>query len=109
MPPMTAGKITRQTKQTQAAVVPQEKPQPKRRKALTLLSAMEEIVERAEGSKLSDEFFKEAKRPIAFVCKRLDLTPAQSVLLALFMNRCYDSRILLSELADDVKCRAIRI
>ncbi len=99
----------RQSKQTQTAEVPQEKPQPKRRKALTLLSAMEEIVERAEGSKLSDEFFKEAKRPIAYVGKRLGLTPAQSVLLALFMNRCYDSRILLSELAGDVKCRTIRI
>ena len=109
MPPMTAGKITRQSKQTQTAEVPQEKPQPKRRKALTLLSAMEEIVERAEDSKLSDEFFKEAKRPIAYVGERLELTPAQNVLLALFMNRCYDSRILLSELADDVKCRAIRI
>lgn len=99
----------RQLKQTRAAEVPQEKPQPKRRKALTLLSAMEEIVERAEGSKLSDEFFKEAKRPIAFVGKRLGLTSAQSVLLALFMNRCHDSRILLSELADDVKCRTIRM
>ena len=99
----------RQLKQTRAAEVPQEKPQPKRRKALTLLSAMEEIVERAEGSKLGDEFFKEAKRPIAFVGKRLGLTSAQSVLLALFMNRCQDSRILLSELAGDVKCRTIRI
>lgn len=99
----------RQLKQTRTAEVPQEKPQPKRRKALTLLSAMEEIVEQAEGSKLGDEFFKEAKRPIAFVGKRLDLTPAQSVMLALFMNRCHDSRILLSELAGDVKCRTIRI
>ena len=35
----------RQLKQTRTAEVPQEKPQPKRRKALTLLSAMEEIVE----------------------------------------------------------------
>ena len=99
----------RQSKQTQTAEVPQENPQPKRRKALTLFSAMEEIVERAEGSKLSNEFFKEAKRPITYVGKRLGLTPAQSVLLALFMNRCYDSRILLSELAGDVKCRTIRI
>lgn len=99
----------RQLKQTRAAEVPQEKPQPKRRKALTLLSAMEEILERAEGSKLSDEFFKEAKRPITFVGKQLGLTSAQSVLLALFMNRCHDSCILLSELAKDVKCRTIRI
>ena len=99
----------RQLKQTRTAEVPQEKPQPKRRKALTLLSAMEEIVERAEGSKLGDEFFKEAKRPITFVGKQLGLTSAQSVLLALFMNRCHDSRILLSELAKDVSCRTIRI
>ena len=99
----------RQLKQTRTAEVPQEKPQPKRRKALTLLSAMEEIVERAEGSKLSDEFFKEAKRPIAFVGKRIGLTSAQSVLLALFMNRCHNSGIWLSDLAKDVSCRTIRI
>lgn len=79
------------------------------KKRLNLLSAIEQIVELSEDSNLSDEFFREAKRPVAFVAKKLSLTPIQAVLFSLFVDKCDDQSIRIGELATHLKCRNVRI
>ena len=76
---------------------------------LNLLNAMEEIVELSEGSKLSDEFFCKAERYIAFVAGRMALTPAQVVLLSVFVNKSNDSSIQMDDFASHFGCRLVRM
>ena len=79
------------------------------RKPLNLLTAMEQIVEASSDSNLSADFFRQAKRPIAYVADKLSLTPMQSVLLSVFMDRSDDTRIQMGELASYFGCRKIRM
>lgn len=79
------------------------------KKRLNLLSAIEQIVELSEDSNLSDEFFSKAKRPVAFVAKKLSLTPIQAVLFSLFIDKSDDQNIRISDLASYLRCRNVRI
>ena len=81
----------------------------KQKKQMDLLTAIEQIVEKAKDSKLSPEFYHKASRYIKYVSDKLDLTKEQSVMLALFINRSDDSSIRISELSEDVKCSTIHI
>ena len=81
----------------------------KQKKQMDLLTAIEQIFEKAKDSQLSKEFFRKADKYIKYVSDKLDLTKEQSVMLALFVNHSDDSRILISELSRDVKCSTIRI
>ena len=81
----------------------------KQKKQIELLTAIEQIVEKAKDSKLSPEFYRKASRYIKYVSDKLDLTKEQSVMLALFINRSDDSSIRISELSEDVKCSTIHI
>ena len=78
-------------------------------KELNLLTAIEQIVEKAKDSQLSKGFYRKASRYIKYVSDKLDLTKEQSVMLALFMNRSDDSSIRISEISEDVKCSTIHI
>ena len=71
----------------------------KQKKQMDLLTAIEQIVEKAKDSKLSPEFYRKASRYIKYVSDKLDLTKEQSVMLALFINRSDDSSIRISELS----------
>ena len=63
----------------------------KQKKQLDLLTAIEQIVEKAKDSKLSPEFYRKASRYIKYVSEKLDLTKEQSVMLALFIEfSCYE-------------------
>jgi len=81
----------------------------KQKKQMDLLTAIEQIVEKAKDSKLNPEFYRKASRYIKYVSDKLDLTKEQSVMLALFMNRSDDNRIRISELSEDVACSTIHI
>ena len=74
-----------------------------------LLMAFEQIVEMAEDSQLSDEFYRKADKYINYVSAKLDLTKKQSVILALFVNRSYEECIQMEELSKHVKCSTVRI
>ena len=74
-----------------------------------LLMAFEQIVEMAEDSQLSDEFYRKADKYIKYVSAKLDLTKKQSVMLALFVNRSYEECIQIEELSKYVKCSTVRI
>lgn len=53
----------------------------------SVLEAFEYIVELAEDSNLSDEFFNKAGRHIRYGARKIKLTPMQTVMLALFIDR----------------------
>ena len=73
-------------------------------KKLDLLTAIEQIVEKAKDSKLSSEFYRKASKYIKYVSDKLDLTKEQSVMLAMFVNRCDDTRISFRDISSEVKC-----
>lgn len=81
----------------------------KETEAIDLLMAFEQIVEMAEDSQLSDEFYRKADKYIKYVSAKLDLTKKQSVMLALFVNRSYEDCIQMEELSKHVKCSTVRI
>ena len=74
-----------------------------------LLYHMEKVVEELKDSQLSKEFFKKAAPHIRYVSKKLDMTQEQSVLMSLFIDKSDDKRIYISELAEYMKCRTVRI
>lgn len=75
----------------------------------SMLEAFEQIVELAEGSKLSANFFKKASPYIKYVSQKLELSEMQSVLLALFVSHSDDYCIKQSRIADDTGCSNIKI
>ena len=81
----------------------------KETKKMDLLTAIEQIVEKAKDSQLSKEFYRKANKYIKYVSDKLNLTKEQSVMLALFINRSDDSSIRISEISCDVKCSTVRI
>ena len=81
----------------------------KETKKMDLLTAIEQIVEKARDSQLSKEFFRKADKYIKYVSAKLDLTKEQSVMLALFINLSDDDSIRLYQLSNYVKCPTVRI
>ncbi|MDE5610414.1 MAG: hypothetical protein K2I90_00140, partial [Odoribacter sp.] len=78
-------------------------------KPKNVLEAFEAIVELAKDSKLNDEFFTAAANHIKYASSKLQLTPTQTVLLALFVDKSDSNRILISEIADYSGCRMARM
>ena len=76
---------------------------------MDLLTAIEQIVEKAKNSKLSPEFYRKASLYIKYVSDKLDLTKEQSVMLALFINRSDDDSIRISDLGEFVKCQTVHM
>ena len=58
----------------------------KKEEELTLASAFEKIYEEACDSKLSPEFYDTCDDAINFVCKELNVTHFQSIMLAILAN-----------------------
>ena len=79
-----------------------------KRSPKTLLQHLEYMIELAENSKLNDEFFQNAKRSINFVAKTMNLTPAQAIIFAIFMEKSDDNEIRISELSQFLGCRNIK-
>ena len=103
-----------QTPEKTAEAAP-EKPGKKRspRTATKSLSLFEHLVQigalhKKKGGK-PETLFKQAENHIDFVCKTLDLTPLQSVLLADILYISDGTSVNLGELAELMKCRPIEI
>lgn len=78
-------------------------------KQLDLLTAVEQIVEKAKGSGLSNEFYRKADKYIKYLSEVMDLTKEQSVMLALFIDNSDDSSISLSDISKFLGCSHTRI
>lgn len=76
---------------------------------MTLLKAVEQIVELSRDSMLEPEFFSKATEPINYLADRLELTPEQCVLMALFIDTCDDGSTSLRNLSRHFGCSATRI
>lgn len=79
------------------------------RKKMDLLTAVEQIVEKAKDSGLSSEFYRKTDRYIKYLSEVMDLTKEQSVMLALFIDNSDESRICLSDIGKFLDCRITRI
>lgn len=75
----------------------------------SLLEAFEYIVELAENSNLDSAFFEKASTYIKYASRKLKLSPMQTVLLALFVDKSEDNYIRISEIASYVSCRTTKI
>ncbi len=76
---------------------------------IDLLSAIEQIVEKAKDSGLSSEFFRKADRYIKYVAEKLELTKEQSVMMALFIDHSDTTDITISCFCKLLGCRTTRI
>lgn len=74
-----------------------------------ILESFEYIVEFAEDSNLDKEFLEKASSHIKYAARKLKLTAIQVVLLAMFVDRSEDSRIMISEIAKYAGCRTTKI
>lgn len=78
-------------------------------KPKSILESFEYIVELAENSNLDDEFFQKAGAHIKYASRKLKLSPMQTVLLAMFVDRSEDRSIRISEIANYSGCRTTKI
>lgn len=78
-------------------------------KPKSILESFEYIVELAEDSNLGNDFLEKAAKHIKYASRKLKLTRMQVVLLAMFVDRSEDSRIMISDIARYAGCRTTRI
>lgn len=76
---------------------------------MNLLECIEVIADKAENSHLSDEFFNEVEGQIGYVSRKLGINRIQAVVLALMVNRSFDTRIELNDLSDYLNCKYIKM
>lgn len=79
------------------------------RMKMDLLTAVEQIVDKAKGSGLSNEFYRKADRYIKYLSEVMDLTKEQSVMLALFIDNSDNTSLSLSNIGRFLGCRNTRI
>ena len=79
------------------------------KRKMDLLTAVEQIVDKAKGTGLSSEFYRKADRYIKYLSERLELTKEQSVMMALFIDNSDDSSISISDFCKYLDCRTTRI
>ena len=79
------------------------------RKTMDLLTAVEQIMEKAKGTGLSSEFYRKADRYIKYVASKMKLTKEQSVMMALFIDNSSDTSISISDFSKFLNCRTTRI
>ena len=79
-----------------------------KRSPKTLLQHIERIIDLIENSKLSNEFYENAKKSIAFISKMMNITTNQVVLFSVFIEKSDDSRIHLNDISKFIGCRNIK-
>jgi formyltetrahydrofolate synthetase len=89
--------------------VRQQKAGVKKGAKLTLLGHLEQIVEYSLNSGLNDEFFTKTKSNLNHVKRILHLNDIQVVFLSHFMDKSDSSQILISEIAESIKCRNLKL
>ena len=75
------------------------------RRKMDLLMAVEQIVEKAQGSGLSSEFYRKADKYIKYLSERLELTKEQSVMMALFIDNSLRVYITIEDICSVLCCK----
>ncbi len=86
-----------------------QKDDAKNAKPKNILESFEYIVELAEDSNLDNDFLEKAAKHIKYASRMLKLPPMQVVLLAMFVDRSEDNRIMISDIAKYAGCRTTKI
>ena len=68
-----------------------------------------EVVQLANGSRLSDDFWGNATPLLERLGRRLDLTPVQTMLFAVLIELSDDRKIVLKQLAEFLGCRKVEL
>ena len=76
---------------------------------MDLLTAIEQIVDNAQDSGLSADFYRRTNKYIKYVSERLELTKEQSVMMALFIDNSDDNCISISQFGRFLGCRTTKI
>ena len=79
------------------------------RKKMDLLTAVEQIVDKAKDSGLSREFYRKADKYIKYMSDRLELTKEQSVMMTLFIDHSSDPYITIGDFSRFLDCRTAKI
>ena len=74
-----------------------------------LLNGMLTILDFAQGSALSNSYFENVKIPMAYLCRRLSLTPTQVTLLSIIMDIGCQTSVSLSQIANYLDTRNLDI
>lgn len=80
-----------------------------KRSKQTLIGAIEQIVNLAVELKLGDTFHEKARPALAYVAERMSLNEEQALVFALFIEKSTDDHIQISNFAELVGCRTVRI
>ena len=75
----------------------------------TLTANMERVVELATTLHLGEAFESTAAPYLGFIAEKTGLTNRQALLLSLFLEKSSDRRIMISDFAEILECRMIRI
>ena len=75
----------------------------------TLITNMERVVELAVATKLGEEFNSAAQPYLAYIAERMSISEKQALLLSLFLEKSSDRQIMISDFANMLDCRTIRI
>ena len=76
---------------------------------MDLLMALEQIIEKAKGSQLSEEFYSEVDKYVKYLSTKLGLTKEQSVMLAIILNKSCEKCLSDSDIGEFVSCSTVRI
>lgn len=76
---------------------------------MTLLSAIEAVVEATHESSLEEDAVKSVGKELKYIGEKLNLSPMEAVMMSVFMDQCNDHRINLSDLSRHFGCRNIRM
>ncbi len=76
---------------------------------LTMLVAIEKIIELAVDSQLSNQFYVAAEEYLEYLADRMEITTEQALVFALAMERSSDRCIRISSFSDMLSCRNIRM
>lgn len=71
-------------------------------KSWTIINALSRVLELAEDSQLSEEFWESAKKPLVYLRKKLDLTNVQIVVLAVMIEN--GGNVSWKGLGDFLRC-----
>lgn len=81
----------------------------KKKPEQTLIGAIEQIVNLAIELQLGEVFYEKAREPLTFVAERMSINEEQALIFALFMEKSACCRIQISDFAELVGCRMVRI
>ncbi|HIY47857.1 MAG TPA: ATP-binding protein [Candidatus Alistipes faecigallinarum] len=83
--------------------------QDKKKPEQTLIGAIEQIVNLAIELQLGEVFYEKARESLMFIAERMSINEEQALVFALFMEKSAYSRIQISDFAELVGCRMVRI